>query len=90
MNGKQKIALLIGIFMIVAMGLCPPWRVETGKRFIVDEYSPSKIVSGGYAFLFDPPKNATGLDLARLFVQWATTSVLTAAAVIVVSRRKDE
>ncbi len=65
MNGKQRIALLIGIGVIVVMGLYAPWWVET-KRSYVD---PSCIVSGGYAFLFKPPKYAAGIELTRLFVQ---------------------
>lgn len=82
MNRKQKIVLIIGILVMVCMGLYPPWRIEMGKRFVVDEYTPSKIVSGGYALLFDPPHNAIGLDVVRLIIQCAIIAALTACIVI--------
>lgn len=89
MNGKQKAVLLIGLFLIIAMAIYPPWLVEVGKEHIYrTHYSPSSVISGGYDFIFYPPKNATGVDLTRLFVQLVIIVALTAGAYILLIRRK--
>ena len=86
MNSKQRIAILVGTLVVVAVCVYPPWRVETGKKSTWTfsghtTYSPSNIVPGKYALLFSPPRQAAGIDTGRLFAQIVIVAALTGGAV---------
>lgn len=88
MNRKQKTCLLVGILVIAAMGIYPPWvfRVDLGGATLNRDY--------GYALIWEPPErqfNSQGnkyatipdIDLGRLCVQWVVAVVITGGLIIV-------
>ncbi len=96
MNKKQKTCLLIGIAVVVAMGLYPPWVIESQSQHYKFEFDPEP---GPYSWIGSPPtveirkyrgktllsQEATArfIDLYRLGVQFFLVAVVTAGLVIV-------
>jgi hypothetical protein len=72
LNREQLTCLWVGIIILTAMGLVPPWREATGN-FNCLEYAP----------LFQPPANAAGVtvDYARLLLQWLIATFITGGAI---------
>jgi hypothetical protein len=68
-NKRQKNVILIGIILIVAMGLFPPW---------VYEYYGT--ISQEYRFILDPLKDGK-IDLLRLLVQWLGVCIVSVGLV---------
>ena len=83
MSWIQKTFLWIGIAVIVAMGLFPPWVV--GQSVL----SPK---DAGYHFILNPPKarrpEFTGLNTSRLVVQWAMVTVVTGGLLVTFKDKK--
>jgi hypothetical protein len=70
MNRMQRLALLVGVIVVVGMGVYSPWRhIKRGARGI---YTTE---SAGYSLIVRPPPCKTGaaysveLDVSRLAVQ---------------------
>jgi hypothetical protein len=74
----RRRAVILGVLLFVAMGLCPPW---------VYTFSPSGAATttrpAGYHLLFDPPAPDSGssragvrIDILRLTIQWAVLAAL--------------
>ncbi len=64
MKPRQKLVLWVGVLVLGAMGLYPPWAC-VGPRGVG--------VPVGYSWLFVPPSVciAANIDLPRLLIQWA-------------------
>lgn len=69
LNENQKLCLWLGILVIVAMGLYPPWK------FITE--TPTS-----FGFLYAPPPGQVKLDYMRLSVEWVMAAVVTFGLVI--------
>jgi hypothetical protein len=74
MNKYQKSVLLLGLFVIVLMGLFPPWDFGFEGSVVIR--------SGPYAFIFSPPtykphgiEGIPRINTFRLLVQWGVTVV---------------
>lgn len=77
LNKIQKRILWIGILLLIAITLYPPWTaVANPPDYLVTE-------SVGYALFFKPPPSHLGyesyvvINYGRLFLEWAGLSVLT-------------
>lgn len=86
MNRKQKTAILIGVILIAASGVYPPW-LRTYQR----PGAPRSYTVGPRAFFWSPPQEAgyrgfplygVGLDQRRLGWEWAGIGILTAGTVL--------
>lgn len=93
MNRKQGFFLGAAIFVIVLMGLFPPWIHTFNYQGIYSEEP------GGYAFIFDPPAASSKwgtyhhglrLDVSRLLLQWAIVGIAVAGLVWVLKRTTDQ
>ncbi len=73
LNENQKLFLWLGIAIIVAMGLYPPWK-------FINE-SPT-----GFGFLYMPPsvvgQPPVKLDISRLLVEWSLVGFVTAGLIV--------
>lgn len=69
LNENQKLCLWLGILVIVAMGLYPPWK------FISE--TPTS-----FGFLYAPPPGQVKLDYMRLSVEWVMAAVVTFGLVV--------
>ncbi|MFC1513102.1 RDD family protein [Thermodesulfobacteriota bacterium] len=85
--GKGKNVIIVGLFLMVAVALCPPWR---GIQHSVS-YKP-EIKSAGYAFVFSPPRGkgpySVEIDWSRLVVQMIAICAGTGALLIFFSKKK--
>ena len=90
MNGRAICVLWLGIAVIVAMGLYPPWAIchsSTTKWSDGKQEGYTAVFFYGYRFLFDPPTTGSGfVDLSRLTVQWVIVAVITLGVVLTVNR----
>ncbi|CAN5162089.1 hypothetical protein BH10CYA1_BH10CYA1_57850 [soil metagenome] len=68
LNENQKLFLWTGIFVIVAMGLYPPWK-------FINETPTS------FGFLYAPPTGPIKLDISRLLVEWSLAGFVTAGLI---------
>lgn len=83
MNKKQLFCLWIGIIIIVATGLFPPWHTEiSGLRR-----------NWGYAFILIPPKLSYSysnpestavpiINIPRLLIQWSIVGFITTGFIL--------
>ncbi len=73
LNENQKLFLWLGIAIIVAMGLYPPWK-------FINE-SPTS-----FGFLYMPPsvvgQPPVKLDISRLLVEWSLVGFVTAGLIV--------
>ncbi len=76
MNVKQRKALKITAAIVLGMLLFPPYVIVTyqGRSH------------AGYAFLFDPPYNAT-VDAVTLAMQWVGVLIVGAIAFVLMKER---
>ena len=85
MNLKQKICLWIGIAVIVAMGIFPPWIVAPTIL------SPQH---GGYHFILSPPEvgynHCYSLNTSLLLIQWAMVATITGGLLVTLKDKKKE
>jgi hypothetical protein len=91
MTTQAKTALWVGIVIIVAMSLFPPWVVfqTSSSRGVV--YSGYTVVySKGYAPLFMPPESYNSfVDLSRLVVQWVIVAAITLGLVVTLNQKPE-
>lgn len=77
LNKLQKIILWIGILLLVAMTLFPPWRAVSNPP----GYDVTQSI--GYGIFMRPPRSPLGyesyvvINYGRLFLQWAGLAVIT-------------
>jgi len=89
MNTKQKISLWLGIVVIAAMTIYPPWVCyEILWRGAVYNQVVS-IQPGPYSFILKPPPKAKFIDLYRLGVQYFVVAVVTAGLIVILGDKKD-
>jgi len=94
MNRKQKIILWVGIGLIVAMGLFPPWIIPvrstpfgTIRRDL--GYSPIWEPATAKRVIDQKTYSYHGsIDFQRLCVQWVIVAVLTGGLVAICASRK--
>lgn len=78
MNNKQKIAIVIGLILVVLMGLFPPWKTTMlGIE-----------VSLGYHLIFAPmgvkeQLGPSNVDALRLLVQWIGVCIVIGGVVLI-------
>lgn len=92
MNQKQRIAIIVGLAVIVLMCLFPPWKGTTGRQRW-GYYEKNR----GYALVFMPPKAMTKsdhftkikIDIVRLLVQCTVACVATGGAYIFLGKTKE-
>ena len=85
MNKRQRVVLWIGLGLLFATCLVPPWACGGG-------------VSGGisaghsteYGFLFIPPGSARSISFSALFVEWAAVVILTGGALFMLRDKRHE
>ncbi len=76
LNKIQKVILWIGIFLLVAMTLYPPWTAVTSPP----DYNVTKSI--GYGIFMRPPHSPLGfesyvvINYGRLFLQWAGLAII--------------
>ncbi len=91
MNKRQTVALWVGIAVMVAMFLYPPWERTAavgGNAFSNNPPSPVAITFAfGYAFLFDKPDGNVTVNFRRLGAQWFLVAVITGAAIVTLKDR---
>ncbi len=75
MNRKQKIALWIGIIVIILLGLFPPFVEPVGM------YGRGRY----YKFILFSDDN---IDIIKLCVQWAIVAVITGGLIITFKDKK--
>jgi len=80
MSREQKIALWVGVALIVLAGLFPPWIYLKNKHSVPQP--------ADFGLLFWPPLESTSIDISRLLVIWATIAVVTLAAVVTLTERR--
>ncbi len=78
MNRKQIIVLIIGISVIVLMGIYPPWIHR--HRGTVE----------GYAFITNPPKTYSTIDLKRLGVQCGLVALVAGGFLVILKDKKKD
>ena len=83
MNRMQRLALLVGVIVVVGMGVYSPWmHIKRGARGI---YTTE---SAGYSLIVSPPPCKTGaaysveLDVSRLAVQEGIVVIATMMIVL--------
>jgi hypothetical protein len=80
LNQSQKTALWLGIALVVAAGVCPPWK-SNGTPL-------------PYALIFHPPASVENadvhIDFERLAVQWLMAAVLTAGLIASTEKGKPD
>lgn len=95
MNRAQKRMLLVGLVVIVALGVFPPWmEVRTG---VVQGATFSLEIATGHHLLFSPPEPGPSgtaavtyrVDYGRLAIYWAVVVAITGVLVLVM-RSKEE
>lgn len=77
MNDKQKKALWLGIAIMAAMGIYPPWNFQSSQASI-----PELI---GYSWIFLPARTwteANVIDVTRLTIQWIVVALITAGLLV--------
>jgi hypothetical protein len=80
LNQSQKAALWLGIALVLAAGICPPWKANGTPL--------------SYALIFHPPasveKADVHIDFERLAVQWLMAVVLTAGLIASTEKGKTD
>jgi hypothetical protein len=70
MNRRQRIGIWIGVVVMAAMLLVPPWQQPVGHVY----------ASYGYAFLFAPSSDyPVSIDIGRLLIQWLFVAIVIGA-----------
>ena len=89
MNKKQKICMWLGIAVLVAMTIYPPYLQRWPDGQLVGK--------GGYSFIFCPPIRSSRLnrfsaysviDIRRLHVQYFAVAVVTAGLIVTFKDKK--
>lgn len=83
MNLKQKIALLIGIIIIVLMGIYPPWCDHYGN-----DATGRTTLFTGYSLFTIPPEYSVDIHYVRLVFQWAMVVIVTGGFLLIFKDKK--
>jgi hypothetical protein len=88
---QAKAALWVGIVLIVAMSLYPPWLMFTtsaSSGATISGYTA--VYTKGYAPLFTPPEGyGMVVDLSRLVVQWVVVAAITLGLVLTLNQKPE-
>ncbi len=93
MNGSQKVAMWLGIILIVFFGLVTPWKQDIPIRGLNIERSL------GYSFFLNPPEEGKGsivgsdvvlaeIDYRRLFLHWFLIALVTLGLILSFGNRR--
>jgi len=102
MNNRQKTALALGLFGVVATVLYPPWAVTCPMIGITEGVVPIRGVA--FAFLFDPPMQlpnpppnfvlsrycSVSLDVSVLLTVWVAVFAITCGLALLFGLKKQE
>jgi hypothetical protein len=77
MSRIQKLIVLSGLIVVVAMGLYPPWVII---------YQGSSIPKG-YSFLSAPPHHFAQIDASQLMIQWLGVCIITTGLALIFRQR---
>jgi len=104
MNKKQLIVLWSGLFLVVLMGLFPPWiyalpNLSGGMTGVEADagysplWSPPELFSSStkgtdYEFFVSSLSVIGHIDINRLFVEWVIVGVITAGIIVSIKRQK--
>jgi len=94
MNKKQKVALWIGIIVIVLMGLNPPWVIKTGRTKMPKIWEDKYKVRQCYGPIGTAPDSTSPdfvsgrICITILCVQWAMVGIVTGGLIITLKSRK--
>lgn len=76
MNKKQRVVVLIGVALVAAMMLFPPWTYRWKSAVPLPGGTPTETRTAGYALLFAPPRSDAYVDTSRLVIQMGIVAVL--------------
>ncbi len=79
MNVTQKVILGIGLGIMGAMGVFPPWTLP----FPAGLGGGTQNFSQGYAFLLAPPSLYSEIQFSALLVQWVVIAAVTGGLVLI-------
>jgi len=89
MNRKPKICLWIGIAVIVAMGIYPPWLYTFTAQGV------NSRENAGYNCILTPPQPKEDiapygiiLDIPRLCLQWVIIAIVTGGLIVTFKDKK--
>lgn len=71
MNKKQNVIIVIGLAILFAMFLYPPW--ESSIRTVTFQ--------NGYHFILDPPDNISDINYVRIILQSFIVMVIVVSSV---------
>ncbi|MFC1587824.1 hypothetical protein ACFL54_05910 [Planctomycetota bacterium] len=92
MNGMQKYSIWVGILIVIAMGIYPPWKftfdiVEQGEKL----HSEKPAV---YSLINNPPEPewfdthiGVALDMTRLLIQWGLVLLMVGGVIVTFNRK---
>ena len=75
MNAGQKCIIIIGLLMVVAMFLVPPWLVKPGYG------APER--NAGYGLIFTPPYDTASINMPQLLLQYGVLAVVIGGLIVV-------
>ena len=73
MNQRQTVAMWVGVAVVAAILLFPPW---------VRPRSGGVLVGEGFAPLWNRPIAVARVDVATLLAEWAVVVMITGAAIV--------
>ena len=90
MTDRAMRVMWVGITIIVAMGLFPPWIEIRTSSSSPPNTGFTQYISRGYSFLFAPPSESSAfIDLSRLITQWVIVGAITLGIVIAFNKRPE-
>jgi hypothetical protein len=103
MNVKQRVVLLMGALLFVALGIFVPWHnkesIAEASRLNGVSEAPAPVATAeydvalGYAMIFSPPggRGEFGqVDISRLAIEWLSLTVLTGSLIIAIGKRRSD
>ena len=83
LSGLQKAIVGIGLGLVIATVLFPPWQVSM--------FANTTTRPGGYSFIGSPPQHAREIDSARVMLQLAGVAIVCYVAVSLAAKpQRDE
>lgn len=76
LSRKQARLLWLGVALVLAMALFPPWEYRPVLRYAMT-------APAGYSWIFAPPKlDNVRVDLTRLGIAWFSVAMVIGAAIV--------
>jgi hypothetical protein len=76
LSRKQVYLLWIGVVLVLAMAVFPPWEFRPVLRYAMT-------APAGYSLIFLPPKlDNVRVDVTRIGIQWFAVAVIIGAAIV--------